>query len=113
MIRSESQEEPQSRGWWEKELGRLCQCLVSVDIDTHRLGKNSAEEAQTSHTPMSSCQDYASRGPQEPWKYLDIFSALPACLCNPVHHLLWLRGSFKWPEAEPKKGCGAAVTYLQ
>lgn len=26
---------------------------------------------------MSSCQDYASRRPQEPWNYLDIVCALP------------------------------------
>ena len=69
--------EPQSKGWWEREPRGLCQCLVSIDIDTYKLGKSNAEGAQTSRTSMSSCQDYASRRPQEPWKYLDIFFAPP------------------------------------
>lgn len=77
MLYPQYQKKPQFRGRWEREHRRLCQCLVSVDIDTYRLGKNSAEGAQTSRTPMSSCQDYASRRPQEPWKYLDIFFAPP------------------------------------
>lgn len=91
-IYSQSRKEPRFRGWWEKQHSRLCQCLVSVDIDAYRLGKNSAEGAQTSRTPVSSCQEYASRRPQEPWKYLDIFFAPPlVCIATRVHHPLWLR----------------------
>lgn len=80
--------EPQSGGEWEREHRGLCQCLVSTDIDTYRLGKNCAEGAQTSRTPMSSCQDYASRRPQEPWKYLDIFFA-PPLVCSATQCIIF------------------------
>lgn len=75
-------------GSGKRELRGLCQCLVSFDIDTYRLGKNSAEGAQTSRTPMSSCQDYASRRPQEPWKYLDIYFA-PPLVCSAIQCIIF------------------------
>lgn len=69
----------------------LCQGLVSSDIDTPRLGKNSAERAQTSRTPMSSYRDYASRRPQEPWKYLDIYFA-PPLVCSAIQCIIFAVG---------------------
>lgn len=37
---------------------------------------------------MSSCQDYASRRPQEPWKYLDIFFA-PPLVCSAIQCIIF------------------------
>ncbi len=48
----------------------------------------SAERAQISRTPMSSCQDYASRRPQEPWKYLDIHFA-PPLVCSAIQCIIF------------------------
>lgn len=80
--------EPQTRGSLERKLRGLCQCLVSFNVDTYRLGKNCAERAQTSRTPMSSYQDYASRRPQEPWKYLDIYFA-PPLVCSAIQSIIF------------------------
>lgn len=37
---------------------------------------------------MSSCQDYASRRPQEPWKYLDIYFA-PPLVCSAIQCIIF------------------------
>lgn len=102
---SQSSGEGRREGWvWGGEFRGLCQGLVSSDIDTPRLGTNSAERAQTSRTPMSSWRDYVSRRPQEPWKYLDISSPpLPPTRLQ-IHCIIscgWERHVFKWPETEP------------
>lgn len=104
--------EPQSGGEWEREHRGLCQCLVSTDIDTYRLGKNCAEGAQTSRTPMSSCQDYASRRPQEPWKYLDIFFA-PPLVCSATQCIIFCGRETRFQVARGRTLKGRACIFLK
>lgn len=103
--------EPQSGGEWEREHRGLCQCLVSTDIDTYRLGKNCAEGAQTSRTPMSSCQDYASRRPQEPWKYLDIFFA-PPLVCSATQCIIFCGRETRFQVARDRTLKGRACIFF-
>lgn len=113
---SQSSGEGRREGWvWGGEFRGLCQGLVSSDIDTPRLGTNSAERAQTSRTPMSSWRDYVSRRPQEPWKYLDISSPPlpPHSSADPLHHLLRL-GETRFQVARDRtlKGFSLAASCL-
>lgn len=87
--------EGESGEQWERRDGGLCQGLVSLDTDPYKVGRKSAEGAQTRRTPVSSWRGYARTRPQEPWKYLDIYFA-PPLVCSATQCIISCGGETRF-----------------
>lgn len=103
-----------ARVWWVAASAEdfvnayLAPTLILADWE-----RNSAEGAQTSRTPMSSCQGDASRRPQEPWKYLDIHFA-PPLVCSQIQCIIFCGRETRFPAARGRalKGLGLAILFF-